>query len=144
MVQRKPRSEWSVDYRKRIERAEQKAREQGVEFNRQKARGHGPSKTGETEYQRRKRTERQKAGKYWPLTPAQIRQLTKFGPSDPAKLHDALIEARDTPKGLRERFLKDQQYYYDHPEDPRNISIETMKKEFPEVPDILFFYHAWR
>jgi hypothetical protein len=135
----KPRTEWSVPYRQRMERAERKAREQGVPFNRSTARGHGVNEKGETEYQRRKASEKARAGKYYPLTPANVRQLKKFGAKEPD-----LLEAMKIPKTLRDELLRQQRYYYNHPEDPRNITVEDMHDEFPDVPDVFFYYHAWR
>lgn len=136
-AKRKPRSEWSESYRQRIERAERRAREEGVPFNRTKARGHGVSP--KQEYKKRKTSEKKRAGKFYPLTPAEIRQLRTFNPPE-----EEIQAVADMPTNLRKKFLAEQRYFMNHPDDPRDIPIETMKKEWPEVPDVLWFYHSWR
>lgn len=134
MANRKPRSELSPAYRRRIERAEAKARKEGVEFSRKKARG-----KSEDEYKVRKEREQKKAGRYWPLRPAQIAQLKSFGATD-----DDLNQAKDMPQAQVVNILRNQKRRSENPKFKASWTIEEMIDRFPDAPPVMFYYHAWR
>lgn len=138
MGARKRPEDWSPSYRKRMEREQARAQAEGRRVNRTAARGHGTS--GAQEYQKRKASERARAGKFHPLTPAQIRQLRRFGAKD-----EDLQAAAALPRGVRERILKEQRARARNPAYAGDWTIEDMADLFPDVPPVMFYYHsAWR
>lgn len=135
---RKPRSEWSLAYRQRIERAEEKARREGVPFTKSSARGHS-TKQGKTEYQRRKESEQRRSGQFSPLTPSQIKQMRSFGATD-----SELLEAAKVPQARIRKHLKEQRERMANPKYKAPWTIAEMIEMFPDEPPFMFFYHNWR
>lgn len=141
MAKQKPLNELSPAYRRRLERAEAKAKREGKEFSRASARGHGTTERG-TEYQRRKQSEKQRSD-FYPLTPSEIRQCRKFGAKD-----EDLSKLAELPHRQVQQWLKEQRARARNPgyEAPWSLAdrIAEAEVKYGSVPAFIFFYHSWR
>lgn len=139
----KPWDQLSPNYRRRLERAQEKAAREGREFNRSRARGHGTNAQG-TEYQRRKSSEKRRAGRFYPLTPAEVAQLRSFGATD----GDLELAAR-APRARVRDWIKQQKAHAANPNYSAPWSLaqrvaEAEARYGGKIPPVLFFYHSWR